>query len=162
MAANRKRDLIIEDAVLMFTNFEGREERHEGRVMNAKGARNFHVIVPEDIVEQLIDDGWNVKILAPREEGDEARHMVKVNVSYRFREPDIRVYTNDREYIYHEDQVANLDYADIISADVIIHPSEYTKDDGTIGLSGYCTELRVVIESSPFDKKYADYMRPEE
>lgn len=162
MAVERRRDLIIEDAELLFKNFEGREDRHEGRVMNTLGARNFHVIVPEDIVDNLIADGWNVKILQPREEGDEPRHMVKVNVSYRYREPDIRMYAGKVETIMHEDSVASLDYADIISADLVVHPSEYTKDDGSIGLSGYCTELRVTVQESPFAEKYAGYMSPQE
>lgn len=160
--ANARNDLIIEDAELLFKNFEGREERYEGRIMNSQGSRNFHVIVPEDIVEDLLDAGWNVKILKPRDEGDTPRHMIKVNVSYRFREPEIHMYSGRKDTLLHEDTVANLDYADIMQADVVIHPSEYTKDDGSVGLSGYCTELRVVVQESHFADKYASYMSPEE
>ena len=157
-----RKDLIIEDAEILFRNFEGREERHDGRIMNSEGSRNFHVIVPEEIVDQLIEDGWNVKPLKPREEGDPERHEIKVNVSYRYRDPDIRMYAGRRETHLTQDSVANLDYADILSADLVIHPSEYLKDDGSTGLSGYLTELRVRVQESPFAEKYADYMGPEE
>lgn len=166
--AERPSNLIIEDAQLMFKNFKGEEKRYEGRIMNAAGARNFNVVVPEEIVQDLIDDGWNVKIQAPREEGDEVKHTIKVNVSYKFREPDIRMYTEGRngtiETILHEDTVATLDDVRILKADIVIHPSEYPKDDGTTGLSGYCQELRVVaqVQESPFDEKYAGMMSPEE
>lgn len=158
----QRKDLIIEDAEILFRNFEGREERHDGRIMNSEGSRNFHVIVPEEIVDQLIEDGWNVKALNPREEGDPERHEIKVNVSYRYRDPDIRMYAGRRETHLTQDSVANLDYADILSADLVIHPSEYLKDDGSTGLSGYLTELRVRVQESPFAEKYADYMGPEE
>ena len=131
---NRPSNLIIEDAQLMFKNFKGEEKRYEGRIMNAAGARNFNVVVPEEIVDQLVDDGWNVKIQAPREDGDPVRHTVKVNISYKFREPDIRMYTEGRngleETCLHEDTVATLDDVRIVKADVVIHPSLYTKDDG--------------------------------
>lgn len=159
----KREDLIIENAELKFLNFEGREDRNPktGKIMNSEGKRNFHVVVPEELVDTLTKDGWNVKELA-HEEGEPAVHTVKVNVSYRYREPVILKYEGRREIRLSEESVATLDYEDVISADLIIHPSEYLKDDGSTGLSGYLTELRIKVKGSPFAEKYADYMGPEE
>ncbi len=55
----------IEDARLIFRNFTGKEGQY-----NNEGARNFSVILTDDVAVEMLRDGWNVKYLEPREEGE--------------------------------------------------------------------------------------------
>lgn len=154
----RRENLVIEDARLIFKNFTGREERSrtDGRVVNMEGTKKFGVIVPEDIVDQLVEDGWNVKILAPREEGDEPAHYLSVNISDRFFTPKITMYTKRNSVDLNMETCGQIDYADIISADVVLEPASQP------GRNPYLRDLRVVIQESRLDEKYADYFGPED
>lgn len=77
--------LIIENARILYRNFSGVASQ-----FNHEGDRNFCVIIDNpDAVADLVDAGWNVKIRAPREEGDTALNYIKVNVSFRYKAPKI-------------------------------------------------------------------------
>ena len=69
-------DIRIENARIIFRNFEGAKDD-----FNAEGKRNFHVVLTEDQANELREIGVNVKIRAPREEGDEPTYHAKVNVN---------------------------------------------------------------------------------
>jgi hypothetical protein len=74
---------------IAFRNFEGRED-----VYNPKGARNFAIIFERpEVAQKLIDDGWNIKFLKPRDEGDEPTPYLPVAVSYKIRPPKIALVT---------------------------------------------------------------------
>ena len=60
-------EISIENAHLMFRNFEGKEGK-----FNPAGKRNFCVRLDDpNIVKKLETDGWNVRYLKARNEGDE-------------------------------------------------------------------------------------------
>ena len=74
MARQNIPNLSIENAHLLFRNLSGREDKY-----NRAGQRNFCVVIDDpDETQKLIDDGWNVRLLAPREEGDEPRYYIQV------------------------------------------------------------------------------------
>ena len=57
-----KSKIVMENARLIFRNFEGREEKY-----NRKGDRNFGLVIEDvEVAEQLIADGWNVKNFTPK------------------------------------------------------------------------------------------------
>ena len=60
-------NVVLEGVRLVFRNFAGKETK-----FNTEGNRNFAVILPEAAAEAMKADGWNVKTLEPREEGDAA------------------------------------------------------------------------------------------
>ena len=50
--------LQIDDARITYKNFEGRGDKY-----NRQGDRNFVLIIPEEnMAQELINQGWNVKI----------------------------------------------------------------------------------------------------
>ena len=81
--------LVIQDAKIMFRNFEGREKTN-----NRAGDRNFCVRIddPEE-AQKLAADGWNIKTLSPRDGVDDDEvHFLQVKLNYgRGRPPKIEV-----------------------------------------------------------------------
>jgi hypothetical protein len=55
--------VLMEGVRLIFRNFKGEEGQY-----NREGVRNFGVILPAEIAEAMLNDGWNVKYLKPSEE----------------------------------------------------------------------------------------------
>lgn len=144
--------LNIENARLIFRNFAGVENRY-----NRAGERNFCVIIDdEDLAQNLANDGWNVKILKPREEGDKPGHYIQVKVSYKFRPPKVVMVTGrGKQTILNEETIDTLDYADIRTADLTINPREWEDDDGSIRIKAYLMTMYVTIEEDAWAEKYA-------
>lgn len=147
--------LIIEDAQLLFgqyMNFTGR-----GSQYNREGDRNFNVIIDNsDIANELKAIGWNVKIRQPRDKEDDVLHYLKVNVSYRFRGPQIFLHIGKNVSELTEETVGLLDNADILSCDLVINPSHWERPDGSSGISAYLDTMHVVARGDYFADKYAE------
>ena len=78
---NKPEKLEIEDARLMggrFKNFSGRATE-----FNREGDRYINIRLPEDIVEKLVAEGWNIKQLDPREEGDSPVYYLTIKIRYK-------------------------------------------------------------------------------
>lgn len=144
--------LTIENAKIIFRNFKG-----EGRTYNPEGKRNFCVILDDmDIADQLKSDGWNVKMLQPREEGDVPTPYLQCEVSYKNRPPMIKMITSKNQTVLDEDTVSMLDYADIKHVDVILSPYNW-EVNGKSGVKAYVKTMYVVIEEDAFASKYDSY-----
>ena len=75
--------LQIEDARIIYRNFAG-----VGSKYNREGDRNFAVIIPnQEIADELIADGWAVKIKPPRDEDDSPFMYLPVKIKFNNRGP---------------------------------------------------------------------------
>lgn len=159
MAYNNQQ-IVVEDAQIAFRNFEGKEDQY-----NRAGNRNFAVLLPPEMAEQLRRDGWNVKQLKPREEGDVPQDYIQVNVGYKVAPPTIVMITSNNRTFLGEDEVALLDGADIRKVDLIFTPYNWTipargNQPEQHGIKAYLKKMFVTIEEDVLDLKYADVLYP--
>lgn len=150
--------VLMEGVRLVFRNFTGKEGPY-----NQEGARNFGVILPDDIAEAMQADGWNVKYLKPREDDTEESEdptetpwlPVKLKYSTKARPPKIMLVTDRGRTSLNEDTVEMLDWAEITNVDLIVRPYPYDVR-GSVGIAAYVQTMFVTIEEDPLEKKYAD------
>jgi hypothetical protein len=143
--------VVLEDVKILFRNFQGKEGKY-----NREGDRNFAVLLDDATANAMSDDGWAVKWLAPREEGEDPRGYLSVAVKFGQRPPRIVMISDHGRTHLGESEVELLDHADILSCDMIIRPYEWVIG-GKTGVKAYLQSLFVNIESDPLERKYAEY-----
>lgn len=144
--------LVLENAEITFRNFSGKRTRY-----NNEGNRNFCVFIDDPVIlQQLIDEKWNVKYTKPRDEADTPRAFIRVSVAFDRRPPHIfMVNPFDKSLTeLDEETVSELDWADILHCDMTINPSHWVGEDGREGVKGYVKSLYAVIDTDPFANKY--------
>lgn len=155
--------LQIDDARIIFRNFRG-----EGGRFNKEGDRNFAVVIPnQEMAESLLNDtnqygaGWNVKIKAPREEGDDPFIYLPVKVKFNNRGPVIYLESGSNRIRLTEDTVSMLDEIDILSVDMDIRPYD-DEINGKPFRSAYLQSMLVRQEIDRFAARFAEEEHPEE
>lgn len=149
--------LQVNDTRIIYRNFRG-----EGSKFNREGDRNFAMIIPtQDLVDELISRGWNVKIKEPREEGEEPFMYLPIKVKFNDRGPQIYLVTGDRTNRLDEDVVSMLDDIDIRSVDLDIRPYDW-EVNGKTGRTAYLQAMEVTQEIDRFAARMAEEEHPEE
>lgn len=148
--SKQDKTVMIENAELLFLNFSGNEGK-----FNRKGDKHFSVILPEDVAVQMESDGWNVKWLEPREEGDDPTPIIQVALGYKFRPPQITMITSTSRVNLTEDMVEILDNVEIENVDLIFRAREWTMDSGKSGIKAYLQTMFVTVFEDELQKKYS-------
>lgn len=169
--------LEINDARIRFRNFKGLEDTY-----NHEGDRNFALIIAggtlddgrekrevtaEEMADALMNDtnrfgvGWNVKIKAPREEGDEPFIYLPIKVKFNDRGPKIYLKSGHNTVPLTEETVGMLDDIDIVSVDLDIRPYD-DEMHGRPFRSAYLQGLWVTQEVDRFAARFAEEEYPED
>lgn len=154
--------LQIDDARIIFRNFAGAASK-----FNRAGERNFALVIDDEtIADELIKEGWNVKIKPGRDE-DEAPFMyLPVKVKFNDRGPAVYLVTGGKRNRLDEESVACLDDVDIFSVDMDIRPYDWVIQEGTpdekSGRTAYLQSICVTQEIDRFAARFADEEYPEE
>ena len=149
--------LQIDDARIIYRNFSGAPSK-----FNREGDRNFAVVInDEEIKDALIEEGWNVKIKAPREEGDEPFMYLPVKVKFNERGPKVYLKSGKATNRLDEESIDCLDHVDIVSVDMDIRPYDW-EVQGKTGRTAYLQSIWVTQEVDRFADRFAEEEYPEE
>ena len=140
---------MVENARIIFRNFSGKPGP-----FNKEGDRSFAVILPDGVDEEMLDDGWNVRYLDPRDEGDPPIPYISIAVRYDIRPPRVVLLTATTRTQLDESSVEILDWSDIKVADLIARGYEWNVN-GKTGMKAYLQSLFVTIEEDALEQKYA-------
>lgn len=151
MANDGPNQAILEDVQIAFRNFAGKEGQY-----NREGDRNFAVLLNPETAEAMVKDGWNVKYLKPREEGDTEQAYLSVAVNYKGpRPPRIVMITSKGRTPVPEEMVEVVDWVDIKQVDLILNPYSWSVN-GKSGVKAYLKSLFVIIQEDYLELKYSD------
>ena len=143
-------NIVIENAKIGFRNFSGKAAK-----FNPAGRRNFCVFLDKEDGLKLEEDGWNIRWLQPREEGDDLVPYLQITVSYENIPPKIVLVTKKRKTVLDDISVDELDTAEIENVDLIIRPYNWSVN-GSEGVKAYCKSMYVTIVEDEFAEKYYD------
>lgn len=150
--ANRLEPVVMEGRRILFRNFAGREGQY-----NAAGKRNFNVLLEEEEAKLMEADGWNVKYLEPREEGDIRQARLEVSLTFTGRRPPrIILITSKGKTPLGEAEVDLLDWAELINVDLIVRPYEWGPINGKSGVKAYMNSGYFTIREDALELKYSD------
>lgn len=172
-----KNVLQIDNARIVFKNFRG-----EARKFNKEGDRNFALLITggtiddgtdvrevtgEEMADALMSDvnrlgaGWNVKIKAPRVEGESPFIYLPVKVKFNEHGPQVYVESGKSRRKLNEETVALLDDIDIATVNLDIRPYD-KKINGNSFRTAYLQSMKVVQNIDRFAAEYAEEEYPEE
>ena len=143
--------LQIDDARIIWPNFSGKPGQY-----NREGDRNFNLVIDDpEIANAMIEDGWNVRIKPPREEGDESFMHMPVKVKFNSRGPAVYLESGTSKVKLDEESIDTLDHIDIIGVDMDIRPYDW-EINGKTGRTAYLQSIRVIQRVDRFADRWDD------
>lgn len=147
--------LQIDNARIIYRNLRG-----EASKFNREGERNFSVLIPnQEIADELISRGWNVKIKPPREDGDEPFMHLPVKVKFNGKGPHVYIQSGRALNKLDEESVGMIDDLDIESVDLDIRPYEW-EVNGKTGITAYLQSMKVIQNIDRFAARMAEEENP--
>lgn len=133
--------ITIRNATIFKSNFSGKEIPP----YNPEGRRNFCVFIDDlNVAEDMEKDGWNIRWLEPRKEGDEKKAFLSIAVNFSKRPPKIVLITSKGETMLDEETVGMLDWAEKEHIDMTINPRPWD-DNGRHRIKAYLRTMKVKI-----------------
>jgi len=142
--------LQIENARIIYRNFQGVATK-----FNREGDRNFAVIIPdEEIKDELVARGWNVKIKPPRDDDDSIFMFLPIKVKFNGRGPAVYLKSGEKVTRLDEESIGVLDEIDILNVSLDIRPYDWDVN-GKTGRTAYLLAINVIQNIDRFGSEYA-------
>lgn len=141
-------NIQVENARLIFKNFSGKQTQ-----FNPEGRRNFCLILEDNLAQQLMEDGWNVRQLKAKDD-ENPPYYIPVSVSFKIMPPEINLISGKKMSQLSEETVGELDYAEIEHCDLVIRPYHW-EVNGRGGIKAYLKAMYVTVYRDSFADKYA-------
>lgn len=155
-------NIVVKNACIMFTNFAGEKDRFNN------GMPQFNLVLSKEAADDLRSDGWNIRMMPPREEGDEPTYMTNINVSFGNgrRDPVVKLYSSlDGKRSCRQLSRDTLGILDDIRLERInLRIGSFNYDGDRYTMKGYLHEMQAVQKAAQtsFDDDYNDYTDPDE
>lgn len=150
-------NIRLDNARIVKKNFSGKRY--------GDGKRTFGVIIPDEMVETLLNDGWNVKFFAAKPDDPTGHQPAWLPVKLKFGQfpPSIVLVTSRGKVQLDEYTVDQLDRTRIKYVKVVIRAFPY-EGNGVIkpGVSAYVNAMVAVMDEerrpmdNPFMSEYND------
>lgn len=155
---NNIKDLEIENAYIFSKNFKGskRVNPRTNKVVNAEGTRGFCVRIDNaDIAQQMLEDGWNIKINPSEIEGEDPFCYLPVEARFNNFPPSIYMVSGGKAHELDISHVHQLDDKRFNKVNLVIHPRRYQNDEGEWKIKAFLREGWFFIEQSRFAEEWA-------
>lgn len=149
------KNIAIKNARIIFRNFAGKNDKY-----NTVGRRQFGVVIDPDAAQDLIEEGWHIKFLKPRDDEETPTPYLPVRVSFAVSAPAMYLITKKKKNVLTEDKIAMLDNAEFEKIDLEISPYYWTMPTGESGITAYLKTGYFTIVEDPFYEDYAKYDDP--
>ena len=153
-------DITVQDAQFIYSvNFEGRPETY-----NEEGNRYFNLLIPDNILEQVQADNWNISWTKPKDPDEQPRAFLKVHVGFKYRPPFVSVWEDGKETILgvepnpngpDHDTVKVVDKLTFDKVDVVVRGRAWENKRGECGIKAWLKTFVGVVESDDIRRKYA-------
>lgn len=158
-------DLSVEGAAIIYKNFSGTATHFNP----AGGKRTFSLVIPQDVADQLVANGWNIKVRRSEDSPEDDMYYTEIVVNLEsMYPPKIYLITRfaDRETMTEldKDSVNELDNNFLHDIDVIIHPFNHGRTNAAgATVKGYLKTLYATISPKmDFSGKYNRFFIPED
>ncbi len=146
-----KNMILFEDCKVIFKNFKGDPDKF------GNTDRVFHIVLDNDVANELDASGFKVNVLKPRNEEEELnpRKTLKIKIGDKFPVP-LFLIDNGIKTPYPFENIGVLDMMDIEKVDLAVNPFAWTNPGGRSGKTAYLKALYFTVSDDPLGNKYAD------
>ena len=153
-------DLSVEGAGIIFKNFSGNPTDFNP----VGGKRTFALVLPRELADDLVEEGWNVRRRPAKDEGDDDMLYTEIVVNMASQYPPklhllFRNGANEKLVQLREDELNELDENLLTDIDVVIHPFTHGRANSAGStVKGYLKSLYATqVPNLEFGGKYSQY-----
>lgn len=150
------------NANIIWRNFRG-----EASMYNANGNRSFAILIKDpDVAQELIDEGYSLKVLKKKDINDDDAWALKVKVRFDVRPPKVKMvtYPNGRMKTtdLNEDTISALDWAEAQKIDLTVSPYEWVLPNGNSGITAYLEVMYFTPVEDALEAEYTEHLDEDE